>query len=113
MRAIWAMTTLSLLHVGVLTRDAQGQFPAEPSITIGGISCPYGVGVGDLNNDGRADLAVTSWVRNANGKGYDGAKSRVLILLQSDRGFGLPPDRELAATNPVGLLIRGTRPHAR
>jgi len=105
MRAMSAMMVLGLLHVGVLTRDAEGQFSAEPSITIGSISCPYGIEVGDLNNDGRADLAVASWVRNANGKGYDDTKSRVLILFQRDSGLGLPADRQLTVTNPVGLCV--------
>lgn len=86
---------------------ARTLFPATPSFVVTGFSTLLmGIEAGDLNNDGKPDLAVSSWYRNLGPKAqYDANKSRVFVFYQTNGTYAFPPNRELAVKEPRALKI--------
>ena len=87
-----------------LAGQVRGDIPAAPSIELTDISFPCHVAVGDLNNDGAADLVVSSWFPEEDGS-YDGSKSRVYIYYQANGTFAAPADKQVVIANPWGVSI--------
>jgi len=77
-----------ILCTGVLTLVAQAsvaQFADTPDFVLDGLIGPFNFAVGDLNNDGKPDLVVTSWVRLPGAKeAYDDSKSCVNVYFQKE-----------------------------
>lgn len=74
---------------------AYAQFAATPAFVLPGTFPASAVAAGDLNGDGKPDLAVAS----------PGRPGRVCVYLQKEGFYRLPADREFAVADPVGLAI--------
>ena len=101
-RSIRVLLCASLLGAsGALRAD----IASTPASVLDGLACPYRIEVGDLNDDGRNDLAVASWHRlPVKGEKYDHERDRVLLFFQrADGTFASPPDREIPAKAPWGM----------
>jgi len=98
-----------ILCTGVLTLIAQAsvaQFADTPDFVLDGLIGPFNFAVGDLNNDGKPDLVVTSWVRLPGAKeAYDDSKSCVNVYFQKEGRFRASPDKSLSVKNPIGLAF--------
>ncbi len=94
------------LAAAVGVRAAWGQFATAPACVLDAVSRPAYIAAGDLNRDGRTDLAVSSWPRRAGDpEEYDPARGRVLIFYQKRGGFRAPADKTLSFVAPLSLLI--------
>ena len=80
------------------------QFPDEADLSVTGVPYPYSMSLGDLSNDGKLDLIVSSWVRKPDGK-YDDTQSQVYLFYQKNGTFAPPPDKALAVRTPWGTAI--------
>ena len=72
-------------------------FPSNPSFILENFRTPMSVEAGDLNNDGKADLIVSCWV-----------KSKVYIFYQKNGIYQFPADKELTTFPdgyPLGLKV--------
>lgn len=83
-------------RVSVFLQTSPGNFPSAPSYSIGGAGItpsPSSIALGDVDGDGRLDIAVASLTA-----------SHVSLFLQTSVGtFASTPDVVLASTNgPVG-----------
>ena len=96
-----AAKACTLAALALVSATALADFPSRPSFVLDGLSCPYQLALADLNNDGKADLAVASWRRK--GKGYDQQQSRVLLFFQKAGTLAPPADVELRVPNPWGM----------
>ena len=83
-------------------RDAP--LPARADFVLQGVSKPFTISLGDLNNDGKTDLAVSSRVQKPD-KTYDDSKSRVYLFFQKNGQFSQPADRALEVASPWGMAI--------
>ncbi|NOY83165.1 MAG: hypothetical protein GXP31_19400 [Kiritimatiellaeota bacterium] len=82
----------------------QADIASDPAFLLQGVPSPYSLELGDFNNDGKLDLAVSSWVRvPGNGERYDTDRHRVLLFFQKDGKLTAPPDREIKVPSPWGL----------
>jgi len=89
-----------LVHVSILRAD----IATKPALLLQGITCPYQLELGDFNNDGKMDLAVSSWVRlPGSGEKYDTARHRVLLFFQKDGKLSVPAEREIKLPSPWGM----------
>lgn len=84
---------------------SKSYFGQTADVTLTGISCPYFLTLGDLNGDGKLDLAVSSWVAEKGGKGYDSSKGSVCVFYQKSGRFSQPPDRVFKIPSPWALRI--------
>ncbi|MDP6357841.1 MAG: VCBS repeat-containing protein, partial [Planctomycetota bacterium] len=76
----------------------------KPSSVLEGISSPYQLELADFSNDGKTDLAVSSWARlPVKGEQYDFDKHRVLLFFQKEGRFSLPADRQVKMRQPWGM----------
>ena len=93
---------LSLLG---LAGSLQAGFPDAPNMTVGRLAYPYQVELGDLNQDGRCDLAVARWHRlPVAGEVYDHDRDRVLLFYQGPEGtFPEVADREISVRSPWAM----------
>jgi len=88
----------------IIALPLRADIAAKPTFALQGIHCPYQLELGDLNNDGKPDLAVASWVRvPAKREKYDPERHRVFIFFQKDGIFAMPPDREIKLRFPWGM----------
>ena len=95
-----------LLTALVPTAPLRADFPSKPMFVLPDIACPYQVALGDLNNDGRADLAVASWGSAPKaGQPADPTHDSVFVFYQKDGRLAGPADRELKVARPWGMLI--------
>ena len=78
----------------------RGDFAEVPDCTLNGVRYPYWLTLGDLDNDGRADLIVSSWGPKIKGKGYDASQSRVLVFPWKGKTFATSPSRSFPVSNP-------------
>ncbi|MBT4817618.1 MAG: hypothetical protein HON70_18075, partial [Lentisphaerae bacterium] len=113
---IWAQPGMALkphgrlsgrIAVLVLVGSAvlRAGLPDTPTHTLTGLSCPYRLELEDFNQDGRTDLAVTSWHRLPGSKEtYDHAKDKLqFFFARPDGTFRGPADHELNVRSPWGL----------
>lgn len=92
---------LFLIMFFLVIRKTNAEFSYQPSFTLADIPSPYYIGIGDLNNDGRPDLIVSSWYRlPVSGEKYDESKSRVYIFYNKEGIYKHPADKEISTTNP-------------
>lgn len=88
---------------------ALADFPSESNFVLKGISLPYQIELGDLNNDGRIDLAIASWAPPPEKawKAYNHADSKVLLHYQNSEGrFNSKADQKIHVTTPWGMLAK-------
>ena len=98
-RTYWVLLLLGPLTLSAL---AQGQ---EPIVTIPDTPSATAIAVGDLNGDGRADLAL---VEEPPTKAQTSTPAfRLHLLFQKDGKFAMPADQTIALgeTRPSGLAI--------
>lgn len=102
-------STLGLfLAVGIIggTTFAQNILPKQADLKID-VMGPYHFAVGDLNQDQKADIAVSSW-HKLPGKGYkyDRSKHGIYVYLQNSEGkFSSNPDKVLKVKQPRSVVI--------
>ena len=105
-RALVTAATLAIMAAAFPACCRAETWAAMPAFTLTGIPQPMDVEVGDLNMDGRPDLAIASWHRLPGAKEqYDRAKSRIYIYYGKPGFYAAPADRELAVKNPVAIRI--------
>lgn len=104
MRAHAVVALLLTLLTGVCV-PATVVFEASASNSLEDITYPCSLSLGDLNGDGRADLAVASRAPLPQG-GFDKSLSRVLVFFQKEGAvFSQPPDKSVAIESPAVLAI--------
>src|SRR2546428_10007115 len=83
--------------VSVLLGNGDGTF--QPALTFGAGSSPTSVAVGDVNGDGKPDLAVANAVTNY---GFNGT---VLVLLGNGDGTFHPALYYAAGLQPYSVIV--------
>lgn len=106
---VFRFTAILLIAFFTSVTIARADFPPKPNSTLKGISLPYQIELGDFNNDGRSDLAISSWAPRPKQtwKSYDHTDSKVLLHYQNSEGrFNSKADQNIHVTAPWGLLAK-------
>ncbi|MBM4044622.1 MAG: VCBS repeat-containing protein [Planctomycetes bacterium] len=91
------LVSVVLLAAQGAVSAAERDLSATVAQIIEGIPQPAHIAIGDLNGDGKPDLALG---------GIQDGKGRVLILHQKGSKFAAPADREIALpSTPSGLVV--------